>query len=129
LPTSSNPAHLTSSNAAHSTSSNPAQIYALDEVAFLERQACEAASLYKEAKRDRSYVAASKIFDRMEDLYRKLSAAKKAAADASGLDEAAFLERLEDEAAEMPDPHLEVYVREYLQRHRLELATKTGTEG
>ena len=96
-------------------------LYDLDPVAFIESQANEAQSLYTEAKRDRSYVAAGKMFDRMGELYEQLQAARQTAADASGLDEAAFLDRLEDEAADMPDPHLEVYVREYLQRHRLQL--------
>ncbi len=102
-------------------STNPAHLYALDEVAFIESQAHEAARLYNEAKRDRSYVAAGKMFDRMTELYVTLRNARQTAADAAGLDESAFIERLEDEVRTIPDPHLEVYVREYLDRHRLQL--------
>lgn len=103
-----------------------AGIYGLDEIAFIEQQAAEAADLYERAKEDRSYVAAGKIFDRMTELYHQLKAARQTAADAAGLDEAAFVERLEDEVRGIPDPHLEIYVREYLERHRLQLVAASG---
>jgi len=108
---------------------SPVDVFSLSEVAFLEARVEEATALYEAAKRDRSYVAAGKLFDRQTELYHLLKEARRVAADATGLEETAFLERLEDEAQQMPDQHLEVYVREYLQRHRLQLGPRTGTGG
>lgn len=127
--TSLNPAHPTSLKPAHPTSLKPAHLYDMSEVGFLEAQAINASRLLAAAERDRSYVAAGKFFVLQKELYEALQVARQSAADASALDEAAFIERMEENAAEMPDPHLEIYVREYLDRHNLQLGPRTGTGG
>ena len=104
-------------------------LFQLDELQFLEAQALNASRLLAAAERDRSYVAAGKFFTLQTELYESLQVARQTAADASALDEAAFIERMEEDAAEMPDPHLEIYVREYLDRHHLQLGPRTGTGG
>lgn len=68
----------------------------------------------------------SKLLDQLAAANKELDVLKEAARDRSGdydrMPEGEFLLVLAELAAEQPDAYLEVYVREYMRRHRLKLA-------
>jgi len=70
--------------------------------------------------------AAAPLFRRVMQLREKIDElrAQIAAKDLTRLSERGVIERAQDHAQRLPDPVLEIFVLEYLQRHKLELRSK-----
>ena len=96
-------------------------LFDLEEADFLRSLAIETRVIGIKARKAESYVAAMDATKEIRKIYRELRAARPTAG-LEQLPEEEYRGRLQEEAAAMVDDHLEIFVRTYLERHRLTLA-------